>query len=254
MSTIFTHVDLGDTLGALQIGSIFSVFLFGVVTLQAYVYYSTFREDLWIYKALVSSTLTSLLEVGHTAAVCYEVYHDTITLYGQPQLLGAFPVLGAVTAVGGAITFLVQGFFAMRLFRVLPKPYGFIGILCLVLSLSRCVASIYLSIQAVAAKSIAQYHLQMSWLISTLLAVGAAIDIIIAVSMLYYLSKKRGRGLERIATVIDRLIAYTIRTGLLTSVSAVVLLICFQTMPNNLVWLALYTFLAKLYSNSLLSA
>ncbi|KAF8167295.1 hypothetical protein B0H34DRAFT_681285 [Crassisporium funariophilum] len=246
------HVDLSNTIGALQIGSLFAVFLFGIVTLQAHLYYNSFREDRWTYKVLVA--VVWILEVGHTAGVSYEVYNATITLYGRPQLLVRFPGLGAITAVGGMITLCVQGFFALRLYRVLPKPYSYIGVFCFLLSFLRCIGSIYLTVQAVTAPNITVYRITWKWLISTLLTVGAVIDVIIAASMLYYLNKKRENALVRATRLIDSLIAYTIRTGLLTSVSAVTLLICFQLMPANLIWLALYTFLAKLYSNSLLSA
>ena len=44
---------LDNTLGALQIGSLLAVFLFGIITVQAYSYYMTFRKDRWPYKTLV---------------------------------------------------------------------------------------------------------------------------------------------------------------------------------------------------------
>ncbi|KAF8188744.1 hypothetical protein BJ912DRAFT_1143346 [Pholiota molesta] len=268
---LYVHVDLSNTLGALEIGSLFAIFIFGIVTVQMYTYYTTFGKDLWYYKALVASVWyaffmmsslevlelnvsSRLLEIGHTLGVSYEMYRDTIVLYGEPQLLTRFQALGSTTAIGGVITLLVQGFFAMRLFHVLPKPYSYVGIFCVLLSLVRCVAAFYLTSQALTLTSVTEYRDRMGSLITTLLVVGAAIDVIIAGSMLYYLAKKRNQGLQRIASVIDRLIAYTIRTGLLTSIAAVAMLICFQTMPNNFIWLAIYTFLAKLYSNSLLSS
>ncbi|KAF8186291.1 hypothetical protein BJ912DRAFT_469028 [Pholiota molesta] len=249
---LYVHVDLSNTIGALEIGSLFATFIFGIVTLQTYTYYTTFGKDPWYYKALVASVW--LLEIGHTMGVSYEMYQDTIVLYGEPQHLTKFRALGSTTVIGGVITLLVQGFFAIRLFQVLPKPYSSIGILCVLLSLVRCAAAVYLTIQALTFANVTEYRDRMGWLITTLLVVGAAVDVIIAGSMLYYLAKKRNQGLQRIATIIDRLIAYTIRTGLLTSVAAVAMLICFQTMPNNFIWLAIYTFLAKLYSNCLLSS
>ncbi|KIM37534.1 hypothetical protein M413DRAFT_76952 [Hebeloma cylindrosporum] len=252
MSSGLFSVDLGTTIGALQIGSLFAIFLFGIVTLQAYLYYDAIPEDRWTYKALVAAVW--ILELGHTVGVSYEVYNASITLYGKPNELTTFKALGAVIAISGAITLLVQGFFSLRVYRVLSKPYKYIGVFCFALSFIRTVGSIYLTFQAVAARNVAQYNKEWQWLVSSLLVVGTAIDIIIAVSMLWYLGEKRGKGLMRVSTVIDRLIGFTIRTGLLTSISAVALLICFLTMPDNLIWLAMYTFLAKLYSNSLYSA
>lgn len=53
-------------------------------------------------------TAFRILEVGHTAGVSYEVYHSSITLYGKPNELVTFKALGAVIAISGAITLLVQ--------------------------------------------------------------------------------------------------------------------------------------------------
>lgn len=44
---------LANTFGAIEIGSIFAIFLFGIITLQAYVYFTTFDEDHLAFRALV---------------------------------------------------------------------------------------------------------------------------------------------------------------------------------------------------------
>ncbi|KAF5327856.1 hypothetical protein D9619_004772 [Psilocybe cf. subviscida] len=232
MATVgdMVHVDLTTSIGAIQIGTIFSIFLLGIVSL------------LWS------------LEVAHTACACYEVYRATITLYGQPYKYTTYPALGSTTATGGAITFLVQSFSAYRLTRVLPRPYSIIGWICIVLGVLRFIASVYLANIAMHATDINHYAGKQGWLISSLLGVGAGIDVAIALSMLWYLAGKRREGLERITAVIDKLMEYTIRTGALTSIWAVILLIMFRTMPGNWSWLAVYLVLAKLYSTSFLSS
>ncbi|KAJ3517341.1 hypothetical protein NLJ89_g571 [Agrocybe chaxingu] len=250
--TPLTHVDLGDTIGAVEIGSLFAVFLFGILTLQTHFYYLTYPNDRWTHKLLVATIW--VLEVGHTAGVSYEVYRVTITLYGRPQLLVRFQGFAAVTVVGGLITYLTQLFFSRRVFKLLPRPYNLIGILCMVAASVRMLGSFYLTVQGLRSPSIVAYRRDWKWLVSAMLGGGAGIDVIIAVSMLYFLLSKRGSTLERASRVIDQLIAYTLRTGLLTSLSAIAMLVAFQTRPESLIWLALYTFLAKLYSNSLLSA
>ncbi|KDR84618.1 hypothetical protein GALMADRAFT_133874 [Galerina marginata CBS 339.88] len=242
------HVDLTNSIGALQIGNLFALFLFGILTSQTFTYYNNFRGDRWEYKALHA------FEVGHTVLISFEVYRSTITLYGLPQLLVKLPGLALVTTFGGAITLLVQGFFAFRLWTVLPGIYRFIGPFCIFVSWLRCGAGVFLSLEGILSITVKAFFIRWSWLIVVLLAVGAVLDVIIALSTIYYLQKQRDSGVERLATVVERLILFTIRTGLLTSVSAVFILITFITLPNNLIWVALYTVLAKLYSNSLLSA
>ncbi|KAF9043375.1 hypothetical protein BJ165DRAFT_239503 [Panaeolus papilionaceus] len=251
MASGLVHIDLSDTIGILEIGSLFSVFLFGIVTLQAHFYYTTYRDDGWREKALVGALW--LMELGHTVGVAFEVYRATITLYGRPHLLITFPALSSVMALGGAITFAVQTFFALRVSRLIAKPYGYIGFLCIGVSFLRFIGSVVLAVAAATSVSIAIYRVKWKWLIVTLLSSATAVDLIIAISMLYYLRTARSRALSRTTHLIDKLIGYTLRSGLLTSVSAVVLLICFLSKPLTMSWLAVYTFLAKLYSNSLLS-
>lgn len=53
MSGATTIPDMNDTLGALEIGVLISVFLFGFVTLQSYLYFSKFPNDKWGLKVLV---------------------------------------------------------------------------------------------------------------------------------------------------------------------------------------------------------
>ena len=47
-----TTID--NSFGALLIGVVIAVFLFGIVTLQVHLYFSQFAEDRKVFKALVS--------------------------------------------------------------------------------------------------------------------------------------------------------------------------------------------------------
>ncbi|EAU87104.1 hypothetical protein CC1G_05793 [Coprinopsis cinerea okayama7 len=106
MSTPSPPINLHDSVGALQLGSLFAVFLFGVVTLQSHLYYQQFRNDKIHLKALVA--LVWILELGHTFCIAAEIYKATIIHYGRPDKLFPFPYLGASTAVGGSIAFLAH--------------------------------------------------------------------------------------------------------------------------------------------------
>ncbi|KAH9483346.1 hypothetical protein JR316_0005452 [Psilocybe cubensis] len=86
-----------------------------------------------------------------------------------------------------------------------------------------------------------------NWLVISALALGAATDILIAASMLFYLRKLASSGNFR------RLVRYSLQTGLITSLTSVTVIICFKAL-RNLVWFGLYIVLAKIYSNSLLAS
>ncbi|KAF8970088.1 hypothetical protein BDZ97DRAFT_1791886 [Flammula alnicola] len=245
------NIDLNNTIGALQIGSLFGVFLFGIVSLQTYNYYNAYRDDGWVNKPLVATIW--LLEIAHTLGINYEVYRVTIILYGKPWLLGRFQGIGAVTIFGGGITLIVQTFFALRLSRLLPRPYNHTGIICIIISSLRFIATIYLTVEGIVAINMTVYREKCEWIVSATFIASAVVDITIAVSMMYFLARQR-RQVKRISRLLDRLVMYTVRSGLLTSISAIAVVLCFQLMPDNFIWLAVYTFVAKLYSNSFLSA
>lgn len=48
-------LTLANTLGVLEIGSLLGVFLFGVVSLQTFNYYTMYPDDGWVNKTLVRS-------------------------------------------------------------------------------------------------------------------------------------------------------------------------------------------------------
>ncbi|KAF4612525.1 hypothetical protein D9613_012758 [Agrocybe pediades] len=220
---------------------------FGAILIGCIIAY---EEDHISFKGLVG--LVWLLELGHTVGSAYEVYKTGIDFaYGRPDAGARYPAFGVVTVLGGFITMLVQGFFSYRLFRVLPKPWKFIGMVCGVATVTRCGISFYAGVHAVLQKRMAQFEADFKTIITVLLVMGAVIDIVIAAAMLYFLVKKREGNITKL---IDRLIGYTIRTGLITSIGATLVLILFRTKPHTLLYLAAYTCLAKLYSNSLLSA
>lgn len=53
MASRVAGLSLTGSVGALEIGSLFSVFLFGIETLQTHLYFQTFKDDKWRLKSLV---------------------------------------------------------------------------------------------------------------------------------------------------------------------------------------------------------
>ncbi|KAJ2924113.1 hypothetical protein H1R20_g12986, partial [Candolleomyces eurysporus] len=243
---------LGNTLGAMQIGATLAMFLFGILTLQVETYFQLFRDDHRGLKLLVA--LVWALELAHTICSAAESYRGTITFYGNIAGYQRHPLMGVATVLGSLITLIVQCFFALRVWKALPNPFRYIGAACGVAAFLRSIAGIFLGTRFMVAKSLTEYRLQWGWLIRTLLGSGAAIDVIIAVSMLYFLLSKRKSGFAATTRLVDRLLAYTVRTGLFTSVTAILVLVTFVAIPQAYIWGGIYVILAKLYSNSLLSA
>jgi hypothetical protein len=109
-------------------------------------------------------------------------------------------------------------------------------------------------IEALLSTSVLKFEKDFKWLLTFILAVGAAVDVIIAGSLCYFFRQLRATSFHRTVKVINQAMIWTVETGLLTSLSAVAMLICFLLMQDNFVWIAIFTFLAKLFSNALLVA
>ncbi|KAJ3509372.1 hypothetical protein NLJ89_g5252 [Agrocybe chaxingu] len=245
-------LTIANTFGAIEIGSFGAAFLFGVVTLQCYFYYSQNPEDSRQLKILVA--VVWLLECAHTGLMIWEVYRLTIVMYGRAKDVHTYPGFSLVLTLGGFITTIVQCFFAYRVWKFLPKPYSYIGLASGLTACSRGIMSTYGAAEAVMMSSYAEFLVKYQNYLSIVLALGVAIDIVNAASMSYFLIIQREKGFSKTTNLIDRLVAYTIRTGVITCVSAITVLVLFQSLSPTLISFGFYVGLAKLYTNSLLSA
>ncbi|KAJ7617854.1 hypothetical protein FB45DRAFT_932823 [Roridomyces roridus] len=248
-------VDAPAILGVMEVGVFFSLVMFGVVALQGYVYFQHCHADRTGLKLLVGSVL--FLEVFHSIASCQAIYYFTIVLAGVPELekpansyaLSITPVFETL------ITALVQGFFAYRIRVLSGRTY--LSAFCWGLGLLRFIGGMGVAVEAFldVAREPDYFVLQdtYGWLITCALNIGAVLDVVICIAMCKYLKRMYSAyNFPRSDKLIDRLVSWTIQTGLITSMTSVAVVISFQTMKHNFVWLALYTFLAKLYTNSLL--
>ncbi|KAH7918075.1 hypothetical protein BV22DRAFT_1041994 [Leucogyrophana mollusca] len=241
------------SVGALEVGSLVMTYFFGIVTVQTYHYYCRYTADsLWM-KCFVASIW--LVEAAHSISVAYSMYETSVTQFGQKsaESLNPFPAGFALSILfSGFLGPLVQAFFAHRV-HVFSKQI-YIPILCWTLSALRLLGSIVGAGYALKTTSLQEFGDTFSWLITVLLVMGAVNDTIIAGSLCYYLRRERAFALGRTAKLLDQLIAYTIETGVITSLTAVTIFICFKTMPNNLSWFGMYLFFGEVFANVLLAS
>ncbi|KAH8825382.1 hypothetical protein DL96DRAFT_1738346 [Flagelloscypha sp. PMI_526] len=251
MASPFAHlVDLNGTLGAMEIGITFNVFMTGVITVQAYQYYSRFTKDGKALRFFV--LLIWLCELGHSSTLLHTLYVFTVTSFGNPLTLIQPPSTLVLTMVfGGLSTAFVQGFLAWRVYqvaKVLP-----LSIVSWILSLLRLVGCIAITVTGWHMENLPRYKIKHQWIFISLLVISLTNDILITGGLCTSLVNSKQRAQKRTSAVIDRLILWTLETGLLTAIFSCVILICFFTMPLNYVWIGIYAVSSKLYSNSLLA-
>ncbi|KAJ7842410.1 hypothetical protein B0H13DRAFT_2365247 [Mycena leptocephala] len=245
-------LNLNTTLGATEIGVLFSYVLFGVMTTQTYIYYSRFPDDSRKLNALV--TFIWLCEFAHMVCAGQALYVYTISDYGHPErLLGPAPKSHATanffSSVIGAC---VQGFFSYRIYAFSKKL--FIPSLTWVMGFLRLLIGTAIFCTTLRMTSVHDFETQWGWLLAASWSVSAVNDVTITATLATILLYQRTNAQKRTLALIDKLVAWTIETGMLTSVLTVTSLICYFAVKDSYIWSAVSTVEARMFWNSLLAS
>ncbi|KAJ7027473.1 hypothetical protein C8F04DRAFT_89231 [Mycena alexandri] len=259
-----------NTLGAYQIGVLVSLVLFGVMSTQTYIYYGRFPNDTRNMKIMVA--FVWILEFAQAICISIALYKWTITSFGIPLIVPpkTFDISiffsGVISACGRYIHCpthpacfpcagscpSVQGFFSFRIYTL--SRTLFIPIVSWILSFLRLVVGTAVFITAFRMTALPIFEAQFGWLITTAASIGVGNDLLITVTLVLVLQKQRGEVQARTIPLVDRLIVWTMETGLMTTVASLATLICFLTMKGNLIWGGVFVVVSRLYSNSVLAS
>ncbi|KAF8580007.1 hypothetical protein K439DRAFT_1637393 [Ramaria rubella] len=241
---------LSLSLGALEIGILFSTALYGVASIQAFIYAErNLKDALWLRVMVV---LVWLFESVHTGLTWALLYSLTVTNYGQPSAIENTPWSLAMTIpLTSFVGSTVQVFFAYRV-RVLSGRM-ILPIIAWTGAILRLGFGVTLGVVVVKSQTIPRFFQHFRWLVDAQLSLDAAVDILNTGSLCYYLLCRR-TDFKPTQRLVDKLVVYTIETGLLTSLCAVTVLICSLIMPDNLIYLSVFMIYPKLFSNSLFTS
>jgi hypothetical protein len=240
---------LDATYGAAFIGLIGSAILYGVTLLQTFFYYKQYPNDSRITKFLVF--VLWLLDTGHLLLCTIALYSYLVSNFNNPAALHRSSwSMNLQTDCNGLIGFIVQCFFARRVW--IMSRNRVLTVLIVVLAGFYCGLGVVFTVKGFLLQDTSRFP-RLIWVTTSGLGSAAAADILIAVSLCYYLSKSR-TGFARTDSLIATLIKYSLTTGLITSIIAFISVVTFATMPTNYVWLAFFWLIGKCYVNSLLAA
>ncbi|KAK0454046.1 uncharacterized protein EV420DRAFT_617008 [Desarmillaria tabescens] len=240
--------SIEESAGPILLGYVFHWGLFGVLTVQVYMYYLAFTKEKASLRCLVYGLFT--IEAIQTALITYELFRAFATNYGN---IAAFsnPQVSwlAVPIFSGIVSGAVQIYFAHRI--SILSGSRIIGLIIAILAVTQGTSSIVAGAQARTVGDVS--HLQEKTDVGTTiwLAGSALCDVLIAVSMTYFLSRFDTKYKETQA-VISKFIRLTIETGTMTATVAVIDLILFLVFPRKNFHITPALVLAKLYSNTLL--
>ncbi|KAF9555073.1 hypothetical protein CPC08DRAFT_766207 [Agrocybe pediades] len=247
--------NVGAITGPRILGVMFQWGLFGVLCTQVYIYYLSFPRDPWRHKAFVYTIFA--FEIIQTVIVTISAWNVFGSGYGNFQVYNRIALAWfSVPAISGIVAFLAQVFYAHRI-RVLSESYWVAGAV-VVLALLQLAGSF----AAAAAMKHALYFKNLlgnDFYVAAALWNGgsAACDIIIAVCMTYYLSKRGSGTMPTTQVFLRRVIRLVIETGTVTGMSThtliAILNLVLELLPSRPAYYQVPSeMLAKVYSNSLM--
>ncbi|KAI0628251.1 hypothetical protein C8Q77DRAFT_1162260 [Trametes polyzona] len=229
-----------STIGAVYIGMVVGVMLYGLTVYQAYKYYNLYPKDRKVLKLYIFVVFILWAIVG---------YHYLVTeMFEVLTILNAHWSVRLTVLVTGFIVFLSQSFYAHRVYYIGPR-YRWLVIPAVVSMVTGITFDVVAGIKAFTSMRLITDFKNISWLVSVAYGFSVASDAILAGALVFVLQKSR-TGSKRTDSVLDTLIKYTINTGLLTSIFSLLVFIFAIILPGNLVYAAISIVTAKLYANS----
>ncbi|KAL6307331.1 hypothetical protein BKA93DRAFT_100845 [Sparassis latifolia] len=164
--------DLNATVGALLLGTLFTAVGFGITTMQTYMYMSRFPNDPKIIRWTVWTLL--VLDVTHVALTWHMIYCFDITV--------------VITAV---VTVVAHCFYARRVY-ILGNRQWIIAALILILSAMRLIFGSYVTARIFQIKLLKELWGKIGVEVGVGMGAGTAADLLITISLVWYLRKHRG--------------------------------------------------------------
>ncbi|KAI0712971.1 hypothetical protein C8T65DRAFT_829169, partial [Cerioporus squamosus] len=264
MAAVAATMD--NTLGAVLIGNLIAACLYGLTTIQTYIYFGRCREDsIWLRSLVV---FLWILDTVHLAFISHTVYTYTVTDFGDFAALSK-PVWSTVgqlivMAVSDGV---VRSIFCHRIYILSDRNRVLCGI-NVVLSLvifgqgfALCIKDLQLGSKPFANFSVRANEVWVRRVLGgaclttapgsqTLyyadMSSGAVADAAIALTMTWLLMRERSSmNFRRTNNVIHTLVLYSVSTGALATVCFIGCLISYAVAPDTSIYIAFITNLSK---------
>ncbi|KAG1825259.1 hypothetical protein EV424DRAFT_1537781 [Suillus variegatus] len=214
-----------------------------------------------------------LLDLSHSALVAVALWDSIIATYGDLTKVDTIPwCIGPAIELTALITFLVQSFFAYRIYKCfkVQKKKLTVAIPIVALAFARLIMASITNTEMLRLKSYSKFFqrnsssagggqllsidipIGFSWVFTFGLLLSAFVDIMITAFLCYFLRKNRPSFTDTMR-IIDTLTFWTIQNGSITCAATIATLVCWMTMPSNRIFLGLHFVVAKLYANSFLA-
>ncbi|KAH8828989.1 hypothetical protein DL96DRAFT_1596212 [Flagelloscypha sp. PMI_526] len=245
--------SIEKTLGPVLIGVLFSTLLTGIALLQVYVYWGRYPKDTVFLKTVVGAVIIcQLLAQVSLTVTTYSTFISHWGTSARNLFPNVFPVPLALSILFGAIpAHIVEAYFVFRLHKLVNKYWISIPLWTIV---AACFGLVVAIVAAGLTKTL-DFADSSSHIVGGVFICAASVDLLTAALLCWFLTtraKKVGIRMETM-TVLRKLAVYSLETGALTSVVAVIAAITVHT-SNSTVYLAFFMNLSGLFTNSLLAS
>ncbi|KAJ7776062.1 hypothetical protein DFH07DRAFT_1056768 [Mycena maculata] len=224
--------------------------LTGAMIVQLYLYYVAFPNDTRFTKCLVY--IVCCLQLVQVIMASLDAFSNFGYGFGDIVALTKIDLSWfSGPIISGIVSFIVQSFYAFRLYNF--SKSRIIPVLIVVASLAFVVPAFMIGRICLEVGVFTELNTRRISIIGGVWLSGAAlVDVIIAVSMTYYLIMS-DTGFRQTHAMVTKLIRSTIQTGSLTASVAVVTVILFFAFPEKGYYLTPITFMPGLYANAMLA-
>jgi len=244
--------DIAATTAPQMFGILINWMLYGVLSVQAYVYYNNFPDDKLWNKVIVYTAF--IIESTQTAMCAADLYFWYGTGFGNLNHLGNVNVSPVDTPLLCAmVAAIVQCFFAFRIVT-LRRSFLWIAVLIVLLSILQMGGGIAGAIMALKLQEYAKFH--SSWVITRTIYIwllgDTVCDVLVAVTMLWLFYITRNEGTKHASRILGKLVRLIVETNTLTAGMAIVSVLLYVILPNSPLYICMNVIMGKLYTNTLL--
>ncbi|KAH9898192.1 hypothetical protein C8Q73DRAFT_390422 [Cubamyces lactineus] len=248
-----SEIYLNNTFGAMLLSVVLTGCMYGVTTTQTYTYFvmSGSATDNKYLRMLIF--FLWVLDTFHTGVITGAAYTYLVTDFGN--LLAAsrptWTVFPATVICSGLNNGLVRGVLCYRVWRLSGSNWLLLIAFGTPVLVTMASTFAYAIVGSIHIKTWLDLY-KISWLLVFSFAWSMAADVIISAS-LYALLAVRKTGFPSSDNIIRKLIIYSVNTGAVSSLCALLCLVTYVTMQQYFVFMPFYCLYPKLILNCLLA-
>ncbi|OJT04639.1 hypothetical protein TRAPUB_4651 [Trametes pubescens] len=228
--------------------------LYGITTLQTFIYFQKYQNDTSSLKLMVAGIW--VLETCHTAFCMQLIYAYLITHFGEmTYFLDINWGVGATVVTEVIISTAVQAFYVKRVWimsnkaKLLTSFIAFITVCRVAFGIGSTILSYHIPHWVA-------FRANEASLVTVSGGLGAAalVDVLVALTLSFYLTRGRNSWQKSSNSKVNLIMLYAVNSGAITASASILSVILYATQAHSLVFLGLVEIQGKLYANSFLGS